>query len=210
MENFPQHCYDVFMTAIHHYHQEDSVDAVLQDPYDGALPDSLFYRKCWIDTVQWHLEDIIRDPDIDSAQGLAIKRRIDSLNQKRTDIVEVIDDYFQEMYRHVVAEANARHNTESLGWAFDRLSILALKEYHLEVELNRAGAAAEHISNCLSRRAVLTNQKSDLLGSIGWLLEDIRVGRKINKVYRQLKMYNDQAFNPVLYSKSMNIKPAEI
>lgn len=201
MESLPQHCYHVYIRSINDYHKRDNVDEPLNNPYAENSPDSLFYRKNWIDTVQWHLEDIIRDPDIDSVFGLSIKRRIDDLNQKRTDIVEHIDEYFHNMYKDIVPERNARFNTESLGWAFDRLSILALKEFHLNEELCRKDTSVLHMNNCLSRKKVLAAQKEDLLESIGWLIDDIQSGRKINKTYKQLKMYNDPSFNPVLYKR---------
>jgi hypothetical protein len=203
MENVSFHCYTIFVRSINDYHVRDNIDAILQNPYAEGSPDSMFYEKNWIDTIQWHLEDMIRDPDIPSDRGLYIKRRIDRLNQKRTDIVELIDEYFQDTNRNIVPDSNARHNTESVGWAIDRLSILALKEFHVYAELSRKDASIAHVRACRSREAILLNQKEDLLKSINWLIEDIRMGKKINKVYKQLKMYNDDSFNPILYNKQV-------
>jgi hypothetical protein len=203
MNNIALHVYNVFAHAIHDYHVDDEVDSVMPDRYNERLPESLLYRKNWIDTVQWHLEDLIRDPDIRPESALSVKRRIDILNQQRTDIVELIDDYFYNLYGHVIPENDARHNTESLGWALDRLSILALKEYHLNVEMERADASLQHRDNTIKRKQVLERQKTDLMKAIDWLHEDISLGKKINKVYKQLKMYNDQSFNPVLYKKAI-------
>lgn len=201
MINISQHCYSVFMRSITDYHIHDDVEATLNNPYDETTLDALLYKKNWIDTVQWHLEDIVRDPDISGDAALAIKRRIDRLNQIRTDTVEQLDDYFQTVYGEVEPLENARHNTESIGWAIDRLSILALKEFHWNMELNRADATLAHLEACQRRKRILSAQKEDLLSSINWLIDDIRSGKKINKVYRQLKMYNDPSFNPVLYKK---------
>jgi hypothetical protein len=203
MENISIHYYNVFKRSITDYHVTDNVDRVLQNPYTGDSPDHLLYKKSWVDTVQWHLEDLIRDPDISGDAALLLKRRIDRLNQERTDIVELVDDYFQRLYAHIVPQKDARHNTESLGWALDRLSILSLKEFHVEAELLRSDAPADHIRNCLRRKRVLADQRDDLLQSINWLAEDIRGGKCINKVYRQLKMYNESSFNPILYKKQL-------
>ena len=196
-----QYFYNIFVRSIADYHIFDDIDQPLNNPYPEEDIDNIAYRKNWIDTVQWHLEDMVRDPDIDCSYALSIKRRIDDLNQKRTDAVELIDDYFQNKYGNIAHERDAKHNTESLGWAIDRLSILSLKEFHLHVELRRSDASLQHINNCLNREKILTSQMNDLLQSINWLIEDIQFGKKENKVYRQLKMYNDQSFNPVLYNK---------
>lgn len=193
--------YDVFTSCILIYHLNDDVNHRLSCPYpQGSFEEQLF-RKCEIDTVQWHLEDLIRDPEIDPAEALAIKRRIDLLNQRRTDCVEAIDDYFLFMHRDQKVHSGARHNTESIGWAIDRLSILALKIYHIEAELQRLSASEKHRAACLSRRALLNRQLDDLLQSIDWLNEDIAAGVKKIKIYRQVKMYNDPEFNPVLYNQ---------
>jgi hypothetical protein len=157
------------------------------------------YAKNWIDAVQWHLEDIIRNPEIDPVEALALKRRIDRSNQDRTDMVEELDTYFRNKYADVKVDANATINTESPAWALDRLSILALKIYHMEQEVKRTDADANHIARCQAKLDVLTEQRSDLITAINQLLEDIAAGRKYMKVYRQMKMYNDPATNPVLY-----------
>ncbi|MBO9201558.1 MULTISPECIES: DUF4254 domain-containing protein [Niastella] len=201
MKNIPAHFYKVYKQAISDYHVFDDVDHALDNAFGPGTIEHIAYEKSWIDTVQWHLEDLIRDPAIESLAALRIKKRIDQLNQKRTDIVELIDDYFQRKYKGVPCQMNARHNTESLGWALDRLSILALKEYHIDIELGRQNATEAHLAKCMNRKNILLSQKDDLLQSINWLIEDIEQGRKINKVYRQLKMYNDVEFNPVLYKK---------
>jgi hypothetical protein len=201
MENISRRFYEVFRKSIEDYHLTDSIDAPFTERCFTDRIDGIFYKKSWIDTVQWHLEDLIRDPDISAPYGLSIKRRIDTLNQQRTDIVEHIDEYFDGLYRDVVPGKNARHNTESLGWAFDRLSILALKEYHLDCELRREDGSMLHLVNVRQRKEILDRQKEDLLRSIDWLNEEIQQGKKINKIYKQLKMYNDHAYNPVLYNK---------
>ena len=159
------------------------------------------YIKAWIDTVQWHLEDLIRDPQIDPVVALQLKRRIDKSNQDRTDMVEMIDAYFLTIYREVKQLTDATINTESPAWAVDRLSILALKLYHMEEQVNRTDASAEHIETCRKKLAVLLEQQKDLATAIDQLLTDIEAGRKYMKVYKQMKMYNDPSTNPVLYGK---------
>ncbi len=201
MRSLSEYFYDVYSNAICDYHVYDGVDRELANPYATGSIGHMGYAKNWIDTVQWHLEDLIRYPQIEPRKALQIKKRIDQLNQKRTDTVELIDDYFHQQYSAVPCEPNARHNTQSLGWALDRLSILALKEYHIDVELARQDATAAHIANCTNRKNILLAQKNDLLQSINWLAEDLAQGKKVVKVYRQLKMYNDVSFNPVLYGK---------
>lgn len=201
MENIALHCYNIYYNAVNDYHVFDDVNTVINNPHPQNSLEAIFYKKNWIDTIQWHLEDIIRDPDIASEYGLSIKRRIDELNQMRTDTVEHIDDFFLRKYSSVIPQIKARHNTESLGWAFDRLSILAIREYHLEIELTRNDASPGHVNDCLLKKTILLQQKSDLLQSINWLIEDIEKGRKVCKIYKQLKMYNDSSFNPVLYKK---------
>ncbi len=190
----------VFNEAIADYHKTDDVDAQLRNPYPADAIEHLMYRKNWIDTVQWHLEDIIRDPQIDPAKALQIKRRIDKSNQDRTDMVEYIDSYFLEKYRGVEARPGATINTESPAWAIDRLSILALKIFHMAIEAGRDDADAAHVESCEKKLAVLREQHRDLSTAIEQLLDDIAAGRKYMKVYRQMKMYNDPALNPVLYA----------
>lgn len=190
----------VFNEAIKDYHKTDNVDAPLHNPYPADAIEHLMYRKNWIDTVQWHLEDIIRDPQIDPVKALAIKRRIDASNQERTDMVEYIDSYFLNKYKDVKAKPEARINTESPAWAIDRLSILALKIYHMGIEAARADADKEHKEACAKKLAVLNEQHDDLALAIQQLLADIEAGEKYMKVYKQMKMYNDPALNPVLYA----------
>ena len=191
----------IFAQAVRDYHVTDNVDAPMPNPYkEGSIEHDL-YSKNWIDTVQWHLEDIIRDPQIDPLEALAIKRRIDRSNQDRTDLVERIDSYFLTLFEHVTPLPDARINTESPAWAIDRLSILALKIYHMQEQVDRQDADAAHIEKCRSKLAVLLEQQKDLSTAIDQLLEDISAGRKYMKVYKQMKMYNDPSTNPVLYGK---------
>ena len=194
-------CQPVFEQAIRDYHVTDSVDAPVCNPYEAGRIEHDLYMKAWIDTVQWHLEDLIRDPDIDPVAALALKRRIDKSNQDRTDLVERIDSYFRTLYAGVETRSDATINTESPAWAIDRLSILALKIYHMREETVRSGAGAEHRERCTAKLSVLMEQQEDLRSAIDTLLDDIAAGRKFMKVYRQMKMYNDTDTNPVLYSR---------
>ena len=193
-------CNTIFRKAIADYHLIDQVDAPLTNPYAMGSVEALLYHKCWVDTVQWHLEDLVRDPAIDPVVGLSLKRRIDASNQLRTDLVEQIDDYLIQLFSVAQTAAN-RINTESPAWAIDRLSILALKIYHMEHEVNRKDAAMEHQQRCSAKLAVLIEQREDLSLSINQLLESIRGGQIRMKVYRQMKMYNDATLNPVLYQQ---------
>ena len=188
--------------AINDYHVKDDVDTVINNPYDRDSIENRLYLKCWIDTVQWHLEDIIRDPHIDPLQALKLKRRIDRSNQDRTDLVEQIDSYFRMKYNDVKILPNATINTESPAWAVDRLSILALKIYHMKEQAERNDASAEHKEKCQKKLDVLLEQQVDLSTAIDQLLDDIENGRKYMKVYKQMKMYNDPSTNPVLYGKN--------
>jgi cell division protein FtsB len=199
--SFTEQANKIFLQAIRDYHLTDNVDTGINNPFDlGSIEYSL-YLKCWIDTVQWHLEDIIRDPHIDPADALGLKRRIDRSNQDRTDLVEEIDSYFRHQYSMVKPLPDARLNTESPAWAVDRLSILALKIWHMQEQTNRKDADAEHIARCQAKLDVLKEQQADLSTAIDQLLEDIEAGRKYMKVYRQMKMYNDPSTNPILYKK---------
>ena len=191
----------IFLQAIRDYHLKDHVDTAINNPYKRDTIEYSLYLKCWIDTVQWHLEDIIRDPHIDPVEALALKRRIDRSNQDRTDLVEEIDSYFRKVYADVTPQADARLNTESPAWAIDRLSILALKIWHMKEQTERKDADAEHLQKCQAKLDVLLEQQIDLSTAIDQLLEDIQQGRKYMKVYRQMKMYNDPSTNPVLYKK---------
>ena len=192
---------DIFRQVIRDYHVKDHVDTEISNPYDRNSLENRLYLKCWIDTVQWHLEDIIRDPHIDPMEALQLKRRIDRSNQDRTDLVEQIDSYFRQLYSDVQVLSDARINTESPAWAIDRLSILALKIYHMQEQAERADASAEHKERCQQKLNVLLEQQVDLSTAIDQLLDDIAAGRKYMKVYRQMKMYNDPSTNPVLYGK---------
>ena len=197
--SFTELCNQIFSRAIADYHLADDVDTPVSNPYDEGSIEARLYLKCWIDTVQWHLEDIIRDPDINPVEALLIKRRIDRSNQDRTDLVEQIDSYLRDKYSHVVPLPDARINTESPAWAIDRLSILALKIYHMREQVERTDATPEHLQKCQARLQVLCEQQVDLSTAIDQLLADIAAGRKYMKVYRQMKMYNDPATNPILY-----------
>ncbi|AGB28722.1 hypothetical protein Prede_1407 [Prevotella dentalis DSM 3688] len=199
--SFTQHCNEIFNKAIDDYHVTDNVDTPINNPFERDSIDNRLYLKCWIDTVQWHLEDIIRDPHIDPLDALALKRRIDRSNQDRTDLVEQIDSYFRQKYSEVNPLPDARLNTESPAWAVDRLSILALKIYHMREQAARTDATAEHRQRCQAKLNVLLEQQVDLGTAIDQLLEDIGGGRKYMKVYRQMKMYNDPSTNPILYQK---------
>ena len=190
----------IFAQVIDDYHRCDDVDAPVRNPYTNGSIEYLLYQKNWIDTVQWHLEDIIRDPNIDPVEALKIKRRIDRSNQERTDMVEYIDSYFLDLYKDVRVAADATVNTESPAWAIDRLSILALKIYHMEQEVRREDVSQKHIEECGRKLDVLRQQQIDLSGAIDALLDDIAAGRKYMKVYKQMKMYNDPELNPVLYA----------
>lgn len=199
--SFTQLCNEIFDKAIKDYHVADNVDTPINNPYECDSIENRLYLKCWIDTVQWHYEDIIRDPNIDPAEALILKRRIDRSNQDRTDLVEQIDTYFRQKYSEIKPLEEARLNTESPAWAIDRLSILALKIYHMAEQAARNDASEEHLAKCAQKLEVLKEQQVDLSTAIDQLLEDIETGRKYMKVYRQMKMYNDPATNPVLYGK---------
>ena len=197
---FSNLCNDIFWKSTNDYHITDSVDAPMNNPYELKSIEYYLYLKNWIDAVQWHFEDIIRDPQIDPVEALKLKRRIDKSNQDRTDLVELIDSYFLDKYKEVLALPDATINTESPAWAIDRLSILALKIYHMQQEVERTDTTKEH-HQCQVKLAILLEQKKDLSTAIDQLLADIEAGRKYMKVYKQMKMYNDPALNPVLYAK---------
>ena len=180
--SFTENANQIFNRAINDYHLTDDVNTPIHNPYVKDSIEYSLYLKCWIDTVQWHYEDIIRDPHIDPLEALALKRKI-------------------EEYSHVVPLPDARLNTESPAWAVDRLSILALKIYHMQEQVNRQDAEPAHIQKCQAKLNVLLEQQKDLSLAIDQLLEDIETGRKYMKVYRQMKMYNDPETNPILYKK---------
>jgi hypothetical protein len=198
---FSKTCNEIFWNTTQLYHQHDNVDAVVENPYPERTINYFLFLKNWIDAVQWHLEDIIRNPSIDPVEALAIKRRIDHSNQERTDLVELIDSYFLDQYRNVEVATDATINTESPAWAIDRLSILALKIYHMQQEVERTDANPAHIEACNNKLQILLQQRIDLSTAIDQLLDDIANGRKYMKVYKQMKMYNDPNLNPVLYGK---------
>ena len=198
---FTQHANSIFNQVISDYHLTDSVDTPIRNPYEQGTIEHSLYLKCWIDTVQWHFEDLIRDPQINPTEALVLKRRIDKSNQDRTDLVEEIDSYFRKVYSTVNPLPDARLNTESPAWAVDRLSILALKIYHMKEQVERKDADAAHIERCQLKLSVLLEQQVDLSTAIDQLLDDYQAGRKVMKVYRQMKMYNDPSTNPVLYKK---------
>ena len=189
----------IFQDVIEKYHIINTVDQPFENTYPKSdLLEHLLYRKCWIDTVQWHYEDIIRDPQIDPVAALTLKRKIDASNQDRTDMVEYIDSYFLEKYNDVTVKDGATINTESPAWGVDRLSILALKVYHMNEEATRTDASDEHRGACQKKLNILLEQRVDLSTAIDTLLGDIEKGDKYMKVYKQMKMYNDDELNPVL------------
>ena len=192
---------EIFEKSVNDYHIHDDINRNLTNPFEMKSFEHLLYEKNWIDTVQWHYEDIIRDPEIDPNEGMKLKRMIDSSNQNRTEMVEYIDSYFLELYSNATLVKNARINSESPAWAMDRLSILILKIYHMDEESKREDVSEKHRNNCQAKLDVLLDQKTDLSESIDQLLEDISSGQKKMKVYKQMKMYNDESLNPVLYKK---------
>ena len=199
--SFSEYAWSIFNRSIEDYHITDDVDAVKPNHYENNSLEQILYDKNWIDTVQWHLEDIIRDENIDPVKALEIKRRIDASNQKRTDLVEFIDSWFLNKYKNTTPNADAKINTETPAWAVDRLSILALKVYHMDLEANRASASNEHREKCQIKLNTLLEQKQDLSSAIDQLLNDIENGLVKIKTYKQMKMYNDETLNPILYKK---------
>lgn len=193
--------FDIFQESITDYHQLGLLDAPPTNPYPKDKIEHLFYLKNWIDTVQWHYEDLVRDPEIDPVLALSIKRKIDASNQRRTDVVEYIDSHLLDKYRSVIPLPEALINTETPAWALDRLSILALKIYHMGEEASRKDASEQHKTACESKLHTLLEQKKDLCASIDQLIKDIETGRKRMKLYKQMKMYNDDSLNPILYRK---------
>ena len=198
--SFTALCHQIFPAVIDEYHRYDDVDHPIANPYREGSIEHLLYLKNWIDTVQWHLEDLIRDPQIDPVEALVLKRRIDRSNQERTDMVEYIDSYFLDKFKDVAIESGAKINTESPAWAIDRLSILALKIYHMAQEVKRTDVSAKHVEECRRKLDILLQQRTDLTTAIEELLADMAAGHKYMKVYKQTKMYNDPELNPVLYA----------
>ena len=199
--SFSEYAWSIFNRSIEDYHITDDVDAAKPNHYENNSLEQILYHKNWIDTVQWHLEDIIRDENIDPVKALEIKRRIDAYNQKRTDLVEFIDSWFLNKYKNTTPNADAKINTETPAWAVDRLSILALKVYHMDLEANRTSASDEHREKCQMKLNTLLEQKKDLSSAIDQLLNDIENGLVKIKTYKQMKMYNDETLNPILYKK---------
>ena len=197
---------EIFEKSVNDYHVYDDITRDPNNPFENKSFEHLLYEKNWIDTVQWHYEDIIRDPDIDPSEGMKLKRLIDSSNQNRTEMVEYIDSYFLNLYSSVTTRENAKINTESPAWAIDRLSILILKIYHMEEESNRKDVSEDHRNNCQKKLNVLIEQREDLSESIDQLLIDLSTGIKKMRVYKQMKMYNDESLNPVLYKKDDSAK----
>ena len=197
---------EIFEKSVNDYHVYDDITRNPNNPFENKSFEHLLYEKNWIDTVQWHYEDIIRDPDIDPSEGMKLKRLIDSSNQNRTEMVEYIDSYFLNLYSSVTTRENAKVNTESPAWAIDRLSILILKIYHMQEESNRKDVSEDHRNNCQKKLNVLIEQREDLSESIDQLLIDLSTGIKKMRVYKQMKMYNDESLNPVLYRKDDSAK----
>jgi Protein of unknown function (DUF4254) len=195
-------CYKVFQKSIDDYHVSDDVDARFKNPFPSNSFEALLYHKNWIDTVQWHLEDIIRKPEIDAKDGIAIKRRIDKSNQDRTDMVEKVDDQFLTRFKSIVPKASARMNSETPAWLLDRMSILLLKIYHMKEQTERKDAGEDHIAKTKAKLSVLLEQKDDMRQAYDELIEDIENGNRKFKVYRQMKMYNDSSLNPMLYEQN--------
>ena len=191
--------FGLFSQQIVEYHKTDSVDAEQHNLYQEGTYEHLLWEKSWVDTVQWHLEDLVRPDDVDPVEALKLKRRIDRSNQHRTDLVERIDDHYFMMFKDVAPQADAKLNTETPAWAIDRLSILALKIYHFEIEAHRGDD--EHRAKCQSKLDTLLTQREDLTTAIDQLLDDLAAGRRLMKLYRQMKMYNDPSLNPMLYNK---------
>jgi hypothetical protein len=194
-------CYSIFQRSIDDYHRTDDVDAPIQNPFPAGSFEALLYVKNWIDTVQWHLEDIIRLPNIDPAAGMLIKRRIDKSNQDRTDKVEQLDDYFLAQFKNVVPKPGTRINSETPAWLMDRMSILMLKIFHMKEQTQRQDASADHVAKCEAKLTILSEQREDMKLAFDELIEDIRNGDRRFKVYRQMKMYNDASLNPMLYNQ---------
>jgi len=196
-----QDCLSIFEQAIQDYHQYDDVNSAIQNPYQEGTIQHVLYLKSWIDTVQWHYEDIIRDPNINPVEGMELKRKIDKSNQHRTDVVEQLDDYYISLFEKVTPQSSATLNTESPGWVVDRISILCLKIYHMQEQVTRLDVSEAHKTQCANKLAILLDQKNDLTTSFNGLLDEFAQGTKKIKVYRQMKMYNDESLNPVLYKK---------
>ncbi len=198
---FTEKAWPIFEQVVLDYHKTDSINAAVPNPFTPQTIEYDLYRKCWIDAAQWHMEDLIRDPEIDPQEGMTLKHRIDKSNQERTDLVELIDSYFLSLFHEVKPLPTATINTETPAWAVDRLSILSLKIWHMREQAERPDASADHKARSEQRLSVLLEQKSDLCGALDALLDDLAAGRKVMKLYKQMKLYNDPETNPVLYKK---------
>tara|TARA_B110000483_G_C17847471_1_gene409064 strand:+ start:38 stop:637 length:600 start_codon:yes stop_codon:yes gene_type:complete len=196
-----ENCIDIFEKAINNYHIADDVYQSFNNPFESGTIENTMYLKSWIDTVQWHYEDIIRDPNIQPDDGMVMKRKIDKSNQHRTDVVEQLDDYYISIFKDVATNSDAKLNTESPGWVVDRISILCLKIYHMQEQVDRTETDKNHKQQCLNKLNILLEQKEDISQSFNDLLDEVKKGVKQIKVYRQMKMYNDDTLNPVLYKK---------
>ena len=194
-------CYHIFEQSVSDYHNTDDVDTAIRNPHPAESFEALCYQKNWIDTVQWHLEDIVRDPEINPVKGLELKRRIDRSNQHRTDVVEQMDDRFVAHFAAIVPSPSARLNSETPAWLLDRMSILVLKIWHMREQAERKDASREHLDRCIARLNVLMEQRADMGRCFDELMEEVNAGTRRIKVYRQMKMYNDSSMNPVLYGK---------
>lgn len=200
--SFSETAWKIFNQSINDYHLKDDINHPAHNPYNEGTLEQILYAKNWIDSVQWHLEDIIREEDIEPSAALKLKRRIDASNQQRTDLVEYIDSWFYRKYENIIPNSNAKLNTETIAWAVDRFSILSLKVFHMQQEAERKSASAEHREKCSLKLNVLLEQHKDLSKAIDQLLVDIENGSVKMKLYKQMKMYNDESLNPILYQKT--------
>ena len=179
------------MSVIETYHETDHVDAV--QPSSSKDLDGLMAAKAWVDVVQWHLEDAIRDPELSGEAVIALKRRIDASNQQRTDAVEAIDALLKQTLQPIEPSAcDVSTRTETLGWALDRLCILQLKRYHTSLEVKRGSVDASQLD-------ALHVQHHHLLAAMDQLIEDLATGKVSYTLYKQFKLYNDPFTNPSLY-----------
>ncbi|PJZ69446.1 hypothetical protein CH373_15210 [Leptospira perolatii] len=188
----------VFQKSVQDWHRKE---ALSENPFSKSSLEGLFYQKNQIDTIQWHVEDEIRRPDLPDSELVKLKRKIDSLNQERTDLVEQIDDMISSKYKDVPKKNSARMNSETPAWLIDRMSILELKIYHMEEQTHRKDVSETHLKNCKAKLEILLEQRKDLSVCLDELLDDLSKGDKFYKVYRQMKMYNDKNLNPSLYTK---------
>ncbi|NCN08463.1 MAG: DUF4254 domain-containing protein [Leptospira sp.] len=193
-----KHVVSVFQKSVIDWHKEEKPS---NNPYDPQSIDHTLYQKNQVDTIQWHIEDEIRRPDIPLEEVVALKRKIDALNQDRTDTVEKLDDFVGELVKNVTVQPGARLNSESPAWLMDRMSILELKIFHMKEQVERKDASPEHLQNCQNKLNILTEQREDLILCLDELIEDYAKGIRRFKVYRQMKMYNDKNLNPSLYKQ---------